>query len=390
MNPSLHFGIEVRHLAWAAYFWAEVLDGTLAYRYSSLRTPGLRTVVITFPQGTLELLCRPEQGTSAGFAGAKNHFSLPEEDLEAQFSLMVRRMEALRSGLDPRTGEASGSLPLKAYLSGASLKELRRTGDGFDEFSITDPEGNTVEFGRRAAEPPRPDIRGVIFDLDGTLLDSEENYYQADRELLARRGVEFSREEKLRCIGLSTGEMMARLKERYTLLDSPERLTAEKNTAYGHLLKEKARLFPKARELARELKRRGYRLGIASGSSAEVVHLALEVTGIRSLFDAVVSSEETGPGKPHPGVFLEAARRLGIPPQHCLVVEDAPAGVEAALEAGMACAVIPSPSLLPGASPHMYGVFSLADLVFPLGGEEWDPEELLAWLETRNAPPSAG
>src|SRR5207237_9408299 len=99
--------------------------------------------------------------------------------------------------------------PSALGFPGGTLKPPRDTGDGFREMEIRDPEGNVVELSARIRPEPRYPIRAVIFDLDGTLLDTEENYYEADRRVLAEHGILFSKEEKRRYIGGGSWDLKA-------------------------------------------------------------------------------------------------------------------------------------------------------------------------------------
>jgi HAD superfamily hydrolase (TIGR01509 family) len=227
---------------------------------------------------------------------------------------------------------------------------------------------------RPAATP----IRTVLLDFDGTLVDSEANNLAADRRVLARFGIDFTEAGKRPYIGRAHLDMWVDLQRRYRLPATPEALVAEKDSACLELADPAGMVFPAMRRLVELARGRGLKLGVASGSSLVVVQALLRRARLDHHFATVVSAEEVAHGKPAPDVFLEAARRLGEPPQACVVVEDSPPGVEAALRASMRCIAIPS-----RIEPPLAPVLEQADLLFPRGMTSFDPEEALAWIEAQ-------
>ncbi|MFI1209689.1 HAD family hydrolase [Streptomyces sp. NPDC020802] len=182
----------------------------------------------------------------------------------------------------------------------------------------------------------------VIFDLDGTLVDSEPNYYEAGRRTLAAQGItDFSWADHERYVGISTQETVALWKERYSL-DAPlDVLLADKNRRYLELAGASTEVYPEMRKFVELLAGDGVPMAVASGSSRRAIEAILAGTGLDAYLHTVVSAEEVAHGKPAPDVFLEAARRLGAAPGECVVFEDAAPGVAAAHEAGMRCVAIP-------------------------------------------------
>ncbi|BDG01216.1 HAD-IA family hydrolase [Anaeromyxobacter oryzae] len=353
-----HVGIEVQDLYAMELFYRRALGFEPAYRYVSRNTPGLRTVFLRRGGVSLELLERPrDEAFLARRAAAPDHLSLEVEDVDAEHA----RLAALA-------------------LPGASLRPPRDTGDGYREAELRDPEGNVVELSVRIRPPPPIPVRGVIFDLDGTLVDSEEVYYEADRAVLARRGVTLTREDKRRYIGRGSLEMMIDVRSRHGLAESAADLLAEKNREYLALAGAGTRVYPEMRRLLDLVRARGVPVAVASGSSPVVLETLLDALDLASAFAAVVSAEQAGRGKPAPDVFLEAARRLGLPPQECLVVEDSPFGVEAAKRAFMSCIAVPY--LLDAPLPD---AFVMADLLFPEGMAGFDAAQAFAWIEARLA-----
>ncbi|MEV6265242.1 HAD family phosphatase [Streptomyces sp. NPDC051784] len=216
----------------------------------------------------------------------------------------------------------------------------------------------------------------VIFDLDGTLIDSEPNYYEAGRRLLARHGVEdFSWENHTRFIGIGTRETLTVLREEYGIEAPVEELLACKNALYLELAGSSTAAFPEMRVLVERLHGRGVPMAVASGSSGAAIEATLAVTGLREYLPVLVSAEEVAHGKPAPDVFLEAARRLGVAPDSCVVLEDAVPGVKAARAAGMRCVAIPDAEVVSDRA-----AFAEADLLFPGGQAEFTAEAVLGWL----------
>ncbi len=224
--------------------------------------------------------------------------------------------------------------------------------------------------------------RSVIFDLDGTLIDSEFNYLESDRLFLARYGVEWTEELWRRFVGIGSRSMLQWMRGETGIEASVEQLLEEKNLAYLDVARRNTRVFPEMVELVKLLRNGGFSLAIATGSSSEVLHEVLDITGLRGLFEVVVSADEVAAGKPAPDVFLEAARRLGTEPGDCIVVEDSQYGVEAAASAGMSCVAVPTVVAEP-----LPECFERAGLLYRGGMGEFDPEEAFRWICDRDAEP---
>ncbi|PJJ05876.1 HAD superfamily hydrolase (TIGR01509 family) [Streptomyces sp. 2333.5] len=220
--------------------------------------------------------------------------------------------------------------------------------------------------------PPAP----VIFDLDGTLVDSEPNYYEAGRRLLAGYGVpDFSWEHHTRFIGIGTRETLEILRREFGIEAPVEELLAGKNRLYLELARAHTEVFPEMRALVERLSEAGHPLAVASGSSRDAIETVLAGTGLDGLLTTVVSAEEVAHGKPAPDVFLEAARRLGTDPAACVVLEDAAPGALAAHRAGMRCIAVP---YVAGTADDP--AFAHAGLLFKGGKEEFTARAAYDWL----------
>ncbi|WP_406155628.1 HAD family hydrolase [Streptomyces canus] len=216
----------------------------------------------------------------------------------------------------------------------------------------------------------------VIFDLDGTLVDSEPNYYEAGRQTLAEHGVpDFTWTDHERYVGISTQETVTRWKSLYGLRASVPELLADKNRRYLELARTATRAYPEMRKFVELLAGEAVPMAVASGSSPEAIDAILAGTGLDAYLRTTVSADEVAHGKPAPDVFLEAARRLGADPADCVVLEDAAPGAAAAHAAGMRCIAIPYVAAQADAPE-----FARAGLLLRGGQEEFTARAAHDWL----------
>lgn len=231
------------------------------------------------------------------------------------------------------------------------------------------------------------DVSAILFDLDGTLVDSEPAYHHASRQVLSRHGVEgFSWREHQEFIGIGTRETLELLSQRYRLSAPIDQLLREKNAAYLELARRDTKVFPRMRALVETLREAEHPLIVASGSSRAAIEAVLDGTGLGRLLPDFVSAEEVPLGKPAPDVFLEAARRLRVPPTACVVVEDAEPGLTAARRAGMRCLYVPYRETGDSVDEHSREDeesaprYSTEELVFPGGQQTFDHRIAYDWL----------
>ncbi len=185
--------------------------------------------------------------------------------------------------------------------------------------------------------------KGVIFDLDGVICSTDHYHYLAWKALADRLGIYFDETINNRLRGVSRMASLEIILERYDgTLSEEEKLAAaeEKNNLYRELLKEMtpADLSPEVKSTLDALRAKGLLLGI--GSSSKNTKFILSRIGLGDYFDKISDGTNITRSKPDPEVFLKAAEYLGLEPKDCLVVEDAKAGIEAALAAGMDAAAI--------------------------------------------------
>ena len=194
-------------------------------------------------------------------------------------------------------------------------------------------------------------IRGVIFDLDGVLVLTDELHFQSWQQLTAKEGIYFDRQINERLRGISRTESLEIVLERAPRAYTPAEkvaLAERKNAAFLALMAQltPADLLPGAVATLIELRQRGIKTAVAS--SSRNTRPIMDRLDLCRYFDAVADGTEITRSKPDPEVFLLAAERLGLPPAACLVIEDGVAGIESARRAGMAVFGIGTPQSLPG------------------------------------------
>ena len=191
-------------------------------------------------------------------------------------------------------------------------------------------------------------IRAVIFDLDGVIVSTDGCHYEAWKQMADQEGIPFTREDNERLRGVSrmdSLEMILEKAERTYSKAEKAKLAALKNAYYKRLIGRLTpdSMLPGALSTLNRLRAGGIR--IAVGSSSKNTPVILDRIGLSDFFDAVADGNEITHSKPDPEVFLLAAKKLCVPPEYCLVVEDANAGVEAALAGGMRVLGIGSASI---------------------------------------------
>jgi len=184
-------------------------------------------------------------------------------------------------------------------------------------------------------------IAGIVFDLDGLLLESEQVWDAAREELVRKRGGRWHERAQRDMMGMSSPEWSRYVHEQLGVPDPPEEISAEVVRRLERLYRERLPVIPGAREAVERLAGR-WPLALASSSNRELIDLALELMGVAQDFAATVSSEEVARGKPAPDVYLEAARRLAVDPKAAAAVEDSHNGIRSAKAAGMRVVAIPN------------------------------------------------
>jgi len=182
-------------------------------------------------------------------------------------------------------------------------------------------------------------FKAIIFDMDGTLVDTEPFNTEIERRQFEQNNLNISEEEHKKYLGTATETMWREISERYKLEKSVDQLIEENHAecvAYFSELDE-IQVMPGLVELLKKLQMRKFPIAVASSSTPEMIDLILTKTHLKNYFNVIVSTQDVGKSKPAPDVFYRAAQLLGIDPEKCLVIEDSKNGIAAAQNAGMNC-----------------------------------------------------
>jgi beta-phosphoglucomutase len=183
-------------------------------------------------------------------------------------------------------------------------------------------------------------LEAVLWDLDGVIADTWEYHYLAWRDVFAKRGATFTKEDFMRHFGRRHDTII-----QFALGDklSPEEfkaVTEAKQADYRRRVGANIRALPGAIALIRALNREGIKTAIASSAPLENIEIIIRGLGIEDCFQAVAWGTEVAEGKPSPEIYLLAAKKLSVSPAGCVVIEDAIAGVAGARQAGMKCVAV--------------------------------------------------
>ena len=181
-------------------------------------------------------------------------------------------------------------------------------------------------------------IQAVIFDLDGVIVDTAQFHYNAWKTLASEWGYALKHEDNEQLKGVSRMDSVKKIAQWANVHTTPEQLldvAHRKNEIYLNLCAQLTpeHILPGISPLIDALKASG--VLVALGSASKNARFVLDKLGLLDVFDVIVDGNDVSKSKPNPEVFLKAAQKMGVSPQHCVVLEDAPAGVEAALTANM-------------------------------------------------------
>jgi beta-phosphoglucomutase len=182
--------------------------------------------------------------------------------------------------------------------------------------------------------------RGVIFDLDGVLVDSGWAHKQSWYDLAEKEGLSMTDGFFYSTFGMQNYQIIPMLLGRNATPEEVDRLSDWKEQRYREIMAEKLVPVEGAKSLLSDLKIEGFRLAVGSSAPRANLGLVLDCTDLRDYFDAYVTGQDVTRGKPAPDTFLKAAEKLAINANRCVVVEDAVQGVEAGRAAGMAVVAI--------------------------------------------------
>jgi len=178
--------------------------------------------------------------------------------------------------------------------------------------------------------------RAVLWDMDGTLIDSEEFHWISWRDTLAAEGVAITREQFLATFGQRNDSIIPKLLGDAATPEKIVQIGNAKEELYRRLIRRDGiSPLPGVAQWLRQLHKQGWLQAVASAAPRANIDAVLQALSATQVFQGIVSAEDVRRGKPDPEVYLAAASRLGVPPGSCIVVEDAVAGVEGARRAGM-------------------------------------------------------
>jgi len=182
--------------------------------------------------------------------------------------------------------------------------------------------------------------RAVIWDLDGVIANTTTYHLKAWRETFRKRGVEFNKDNFRHSFGLRNDDIIPVILGREMSRKEIDRISYEKEAMFRQLIGNKIKPLPGAIELMKSLAGTGFQQALASSTPRENIRLVIGSLGIEDYLRCMIAAEDVSLGKPDPQVFLLAAKRLGVEPGNCIVIEDAVAGVAAARRAGMRCLAV--------------------------------------------------
>jgi pseudouridine 5'-phosphatase len=198
-------------------------------------------------------------------------------------------------------------------------------------------------------------MRAVVFDMDGLMFNSEDVYTLVGEEILRRRGVEFTPELKSQLMGLQPQPSFEIMIDRCGLSDTWQQLATESSRLFLELLDGRLAMMPGLVELLSALERAGIPKAIGTSSSRQLAIACLRPFDLEKRFQFILAAEDIAQGKPHPEIYLTAARRFGVPPAETLVLEDSRNGCLAAAAAGAYVVAVPGEH----SRDHDFGMASL-------------------------------
>lgn len=181
-------------------------------------------------------------------------------------------------------------------------------------------------------------LKAILFDMDGVLVDSEEYIFEAARLMFAEHGVTVHPQDALPFVGTGENSYISGIGRANGFEVEIERDKARTYQIYGEITHGKLNSLPGSKSFIRQCKQKGLKLAVASSADRVKIEINLREIGLpEHTFDAIISGEDVERKKPFPDIYLLAAQKLGIQPEECLVVEDAVSGVKAAKAAGAKC-----------------------------------------------------
>lgn len=190
---------------------------------------------------------------------------------------------------------------------------------------------------------PTPSLRAVVFDLDGLMFNTEDLYDLVGERILARRGQQFTPELKRAMMGRPSPVALQIMIDRHQLQDTVDQLEQESDVLFAEILATDLAPLAGLESLLDALEAAALPKAIATSSRRSFTQAVLSQFALEPRFAFLLTSEDVVQGKPHPEIYLKAARRLGVPPQQVLVLEDSENGCRAAVAACAYTVAVPSP-----------------------------------------------
>ncbi len=181
-------------------------------------------------------------------------------------------------------------------------------------------------------------IRGVIFDNDGVIVDSEPLHHLAEQKTMNPYGVDITKEEYKNYVGVGTRKMFSDWIQKYNLNLTPEAIIPHHEKNLIEIFQELVEPTPGVVNFIKYLFHKNYPLAVASSSHRRLVQVGITKHDLMQYFQTIITGDDVTRLKPEPDIFLLAAQQLNILPAECLVIEDSSVGVQAAKAAGMFCA----------------------------------------------------
>ena len=182
--------------------------------------------------------------------------------------------------------------------------------------------------------------KAVIWDMDGVIVDTEAYHFGAWRKRLQEEGIEFTENDFKRTFGMRNPEIIRTILGEDVTEDVIRRLANGKEEYFRQFVSGNLMALPGAVDLMKGLREGGFLQAVASSAPKQNIELVMRSLEISRFFPCLVSGDEVSAGKPDPQIFLLAAKRLGVEPRKCVVIEDSVAGVQAAVTGGMKCVAV--------------------------------------------------
>ncbi len=185
--------------------------------------------------------------------------------------------------------------------------------------------------------------KAILFDMDGVVIDSELYWSKTEKEFAQKNNLVYNQDYRRRIMALSPPELAKTLRHFFGLTKSEKEIIKERDKMALDIYQKKAKLLAGFLPLIKKARKEKYKIALVSSSPWRWIRPILRRFKLKRYFDKIISAEDLpdGRGKPHPAIYLFAAKKLGVRPKDCLVFEDSVNGIKAAKAAGMFCVAVP-------------------------------------------------